>query len=63
MSSKIFYGIIFLLVISAGSIFAQESLISVQTDDKNYDEGDTVVISGQVTTVIGSTPITLQTLH
>jgi len=60
MSSKIFYGIIFLLVISAGSVFAQESLIFVQTDDQNYDERDTVVISGQVTTVIGSTPITLQ---
>jgi len=60
MSSKIFYGIIFLLVISTGSVFAQESLISVQTDDKNYDEGDTIVVSGQVTTVIGSTPITLQ---
>jgi len=60
MCSKIFYSIIFLLVISTGTVFAQESLISVQTDDKNYDEGDTIVISGQVTTVIGSTPITLQ---
>jgi len=60
MSSKIFYSIIFLLVISGGTVFAQESLISIQTDDKNYDEGDTVVISGQVTTIIGSTPITLQ---
>ena len=60
MSSKIFYGIIFLLVISAGSVFAQESLISVQTDDKNYDEGDTVVISGQVVTIIVGTPVALQ---
>ena len=60
MSSKIFCGIIFLLVISVSTVFAQESLISVQTDDLNYDEGDTIVISGQVTTVIGSTPITLQ---
>ena len=60
MSSKNFYGIIFLLVISAGTVFAQESLINVQTDDNNYDEGDIVVISGNVSTVIGSTPITLQ---
>ncbi len=60
MSSKNFYGIIFLLVISVSTVFAQESLISIQTDDQNYDEGDTVVISGQVTTIIGSTPITLQ---
>ena len=60
MGSKIFYSTIFLLAISIGSAFAQESLISVQTDDQNYDEGDTIVVSGQVTTVIGSTPITLQ---
>ena len=40
--------------------FAQESLIFVQTNDRHYEEGDTIVISGQVTTVIGSTSITLQ---
>lgn len=49
-----------LLIISIVPVFAQESLISVQTDDKNYDEGDTIVISGQVTTVVGGTPVTLQ---
>jgi len=32
--------------------------ISVQTDSSNYDEGDIVVISGAVDTIIGSTPIT-----
>jgi len=57
---RIFYGLIALLIISTGTIFAQESLINVQTDDNNYDEGDIVVVSGNVTTVIGSTPITLQ---
>jgi len=57
---RIFYGLISLLIISTGTVFAQESLINVQTDDNNYDEGDIVVISGNVTTVIGSTPITLQ---
>lgn len=60
MRVRIFYGLIFLLIISTGTVFAQESLINVQTDDSNYDEGDIVVISGNVTTVIGSTPITLQ---
>ena len=62
MGIRIFYGLIVLLIISTGTVFAQESLslINVQTDDNNYDEGDTVVISGNVTTVIGSTPITLQ---
>ena len=60
MSNRIFYGLIFLLIISTGTVFAQESLISVQTDDSNYDEEDIVVISGNVTTIIGNTPITLQ---
>ena len=43
-----------------GTVFAETSLISVQTDDHNYDEGDTIVISGQVSTTIGDTQITLQ---
>jgi len=58
--SKIIYSFTILLLISTGTVFAQESLISVQTDDKIYDEGDTIVISGQVTTIVGSTPATLQ---
>ena len=60
MDSKILFSIIVLLVISTGSIFAQEPLISVQTDDNNYDEGDTIVVSGNVITVIGETPVILQ---
>ena len=60
VESKITYGFIFLLLFSTGVAFAQESLISVKTDDNNYDEGDTIVISGQVTTIIGETPVTLQ---
>jgi len=59
---RIFYGLIALLIISTGIVFAQESLalINVQTDNSNYDEGDTVVISGNVTTIVGETPVTLQ---
>jgi len=61
---RIFYGLIALLIISTGTVFAQEtpyvSLVNVQTDDNNYDEGDIVVVSGSVTTVIGKTPVTLQ---
>jgi len=57
---RIFYGVIFLLIISSGTVFAQEALISVQTDDSIYDEGDTIVISGEVTTIVGDTPVTLQ---
>lgn len=57
---RIFYGLILLLAISTGTVFAQESLISVQTDDNHYDEGDTIVVSGNITTIVGTTPITLQ---
>ena len=60
MYSRIFYGVIILLTISTGIVFAQESLITVQTDDNNYDEGDTIVISGKIATIVGSTPVTLQ---
>ena len=60
MSSRIFCGLIALLIISTGTVFAQESLISVQTDNNHYNEGNTIVISGTVTTVIGDTPATLQ---
>jgi len=38
----------------------QESIISIQTDSSNYVEGDIVVISGNVSIIIGSTPVTLQ---
>jgi len=57
---RIFYGLIALLIISTGTVFAQESLVNVKTDDNNYDEGDIVVVSGSVTTMIGSTPVVIQ---
>ena len=47
-------------VLISGPAFAETSIISVQTDDSNYDEGDTILISGTVTTIIGDTPVTLQ---
>ncbi len=59
MEIRIFYGIIVLFFISTGTAFAQESLISVKTDDNHYDEGDTIVISGEVTTVLAGDQITL----
>ena len=63
MDSKIIYGIMSFLIISTGTVYAQESLpiISAQTDDDTYYEGDSIVISGKVNAVIGSTPVTLQT--
>jgi len=64
VETRIFYGIIVLFFISAATAFAQESLVSeLKTDDNRYDEGDTVVISGIVNTVIGKTPIIIQIIH
>jgi len=64
VETKIFYVIVFLFFISTTTVFAQESLISeFKTDDKLYDEGDTVVISGIVNTIIGKTPIIIQIIH
>jgi len=60
MDNRIFYSLIILAVISTGTAFAQGSLISVQTDDKNYDEGDSIVISGKISTIIGDTQVTMQ---
>ncbi len=57
---KILYGILVLFTISMIPAFAQTNPITVQTDDKNYEEGDTIVISGDVTTVVAGTPIVLQ---
>jgi predicted secreted protein with PEFG-CTERM motif len=43
-------------------VFAQSDIpfLIVKTDDSHYDEGDIIVISGQVATVIAETPIILQ---
>jgi predicted secreted protein with PEFG-CTERM motif len=60
MDTRIFYGLAILLIISTGTVFAQEPIISVQTDDNNYDEGDTVVISGKVSTAISGVDVVLQ---
>lgn len=61
--------IIALIVISFFSIaflsaFAQtEELISIKTSEKSYEDGDTIVISGNVTAIILDTPITLQIFY
>ena len=60
MKITLFYVLMILAVASMGTAFAEESLISVQTDNGNYEEGDTIVVSGKVNTIIGDTPITLQ---
>jgi predicted secreted protein with PEFG-CTERM motif len=56
---KIVLGFLILLVVFTLPAFA-ESLISVETDANSYNEGETIVISGKVVTVIGDTPVTMQ---
>jgi predicted secreted protein with PEFG-CTERM motif len=60
MDIRIFYSLIIVAIVSTGVAFAQNSLISVQTDDRNYDEGDTILISGNISTIIGDTQVTMQ---
>ena len=60
MYLKIFSVLIILVLIPVGTVFASESLISVQTDNDTYDEGDIIIISGNIKTIIGKTPVTLQ---
>jgi len=61
--------IIALIVISFFSIaflsaFAQtEELISVKTSEKSYEDGDTIVISGNVTSIILDLPVTVQVFY
>ena len=57
---RIFFSILILVAVSFLPVFAQTNPITVQTDDNNYDEGDTIVISGEVTTIVPSTPVVLQ---
>jgi predicted secreted protein with PEFG-CTERM motif len=60
MKILIFYTLMILGVISIGTAFAEESLISVKTNNMNYSEGDTILISGNVATIIGDTQVTMQ---
>ena len=60
MKMMIFYTLMILVVISMGTAFAEESLISIQTNHNNYSEGDTILISGNILTIIGDTQVTMQ---
>ncbi|MDX1595378.1 MAG: PEFG-CTERM sorting domain-containing protein [Nitrosopumilaceae archaeon] len=65
MKKTIVYFVISFLIVSTVPAFGQEveSLISVDTDKAAYTEGETIVISGDVTTVIVNEPLTLQIFH
>jgi len=55
----IIISVLILLVTFTVPAFA-DSLITVQTNANSYKEGETVVISGKVDTVITGTPVTMQ---
>jgi predicted secreted protein with PEFG-CTERM motif len=56
---RIISGVLMLVIVFTLPAFA-ESLISVETDDNSYNEGETIVISGKVSTIITGTPVTMQ---
>ncbi len=48
-------------IITLSPVFAQtQSLISISTSESSYQSGDTVFISGKVTSIIADTPILIQ---
>ncbi|MBS3921751.1 MAG: PEFG-CTERM sorting domain-containing protein [Nitrosarchaeum sp.] len=59
MKTKIIFVFLILGMIITLPVFAQ-SLITIKTNSNSYKEGDTVVVSGNVSTIIVGTPITLQ---
>lgn len=59
MKTRIISGFLILSIIFTLPAFA-ESLISVETDANSYKEGETIVISGKVSTIIVGTPVTIQ---
>jgi len=60
MHIPIFLSLIVIVVISGGLSFADGSLISVDTDSENYEEGDIILISGNISTIIGDNQVSLQ---
>ena len=60
MHIPIFVSLIMVVMISGGISFADGSLISVETDSENYSEGDIILISGNISTIIGNTQVSLQ---
>ncbi len=59
MKIRIISGVLILLIVFTLPAFA-ESLISVEINSNSYNEGETIVISGKVSTIIIDTPVTMQ---
>ena len=60
MYLKLFSVLIILVLVPMGNVFGNGPLIIVETDNPTYDEGDSIIISGNIDTIIGDTPVTLQ---
>jgi len=52
--------VIFVLAFGLVPSFSQEAILSVNVSNNSYEEGETIVISGKVSTVILETPVTIQ---
>ena len=50
-----------LLLIS--NVYAQESFISVQTNDRHYTHNDIIVVSGQVANVVSGSSVTITVIN
>ncbi|MEK6864954.1 MAG: PEFG-CTERM sorting domain-containing protein, partial [Thermoproteota archaeon] len=59
VKTRIISGVLILLIVFTLPAFA-ESLISVETSKNSYNEGETIVISGKVSTIIKDTPVLIQ---
>lgn len=64
----VFNKTIFLILIMVAMMviipaYAQTNTISLSTSKSTYNEGDTIVVSGKVSTIIISTPVTLQIFY
>ncbi len=51
------------LFITTMAAFAQSQLLFVETSENAYEEGETIVVSGNVTSIIAGTPVTLQVFY
>jgi len=59
VNPNVFFFVIILFFFATPS-FAQESLVSVNVSNNSFEEGETIVISGRVSTIILETPVTIQ---
>jgi len=59
VNPKVFFFVIILFFFTTPS-FAQESLLSINVSNNSFEEGETIVISGKVSTIVLETPVTIQ---